>query len=79
LKIRQNCVASTKKGPAPVKIKINSCKVKVKKARNLLSVLSDAKLAWAPHVEQSITKANEALNVIKVIRRFLRYKECYKL
>jgi hypothetical protein len=56
-----------------VTLKINSSKVKTKKVRNLLGVLFDSKMNWPAQVEQ--TKANKALNAIKLIMRFFSYKE----
>jgi hypothetical protein len=38
---------------APISIRINSCNVKSKKVNNVLGVLFDTKLSWAPQVELS--------------------------
>ena len=59
---------------APITIRINNCNVKSKKVINVLGVLFDSKLSWAPQAELSISKANRALNAIKIIRKFFKGK-----
>ena len=64
---------------APITIRINNCNVKSKKVINVLGVLFDSKLSWAPQVELSISKANRALNAIKIIRKFFNSKELIQI
>jgi hypothetical protein len=64
---------------APITIKINNCNVKSKKVINALGILFDSKLSWAPQVELSISKANKALNAIKIIRNFFTSKELIQI
>ncbi len=44
----------------------------IQKVINVLGVLFDWKMTWAPQVEQTITKANKALNTIKLIRKIFQ-------
>jgi hypothetical protein len=42
---------------------------------NVLGVLLDYKLHLSKHVPKSITKANEVLNAIKILRRIFKRME----
>jgi hypothetical protein len=68
-----------KKDLTPVTLKINNSIVRSKKVINVLGVLFDSKMTWAPQVEQTITKANKALNAIRLIRKYFSSRELLQI
>ena len=42
---------------------------------NVLGVIFDSKLNWASHVSKQINKANQALQAIKLIKKFFKPEE----
>ena len=64
---------------APIKIKIGDSILQTKNEINVLGVLFDSKLKWSNHVSKVITKANKALNAIKLIRRYFNSTELLQL
>ena len=61
-------------------LKINELKLISKPFMNVLGVIFDTKLQWAPQVNQSLKKSASALNAIRLIKRFFNTTEltaCY--
>ena len=72
--VKQKFAYSIKK---TVKI-MNTC-IRMQSTINVLGVLFDAKLQWIQHVALTITKANRALNAIKLIKKYFNKKELLSL
>ena len=53
----------------PIKLTINGIELTTKKSMNVLEVHFDTKLNWQTHLQSTITKANKALQAIKLIRK----------
>ena len=68
-----------KKDLTPVTLKINNSIVRSKKVINVLGVLFDSKMTWAPQVEQTITKANKVLNAKRLIRKYFSSRELLQI
>ena len=46
---------------------------------NVLGVIFDMTLSWSKHVQTAVTKANSALNALKLIRKYFNTKELLQL
>ena len=60
-------------------LKINELKLISKPFMNVLGVIFDTKLQWAPQVNQSLKKSASALNAIRLIKRFFNTTELVHL
>ena len=53
--------------------------VTAKDSMNVLGVIFDMTLSWSKHVQTAVTKANRALNALKLIRKYFNTKELLQL
>ena len=60
-------------------ININGTIITTKNDMNILGVQFDTRLTWEKQVTATITKANKALNALRLIRRFFNTKELLQL
>ena len=63
----------------PIIINVNGTNVHTKSVINVLGVLFDSKLQWAAHINSAVTKANRALNAIKLIKQYFTSEELLRL
>jgi hypothetical protein len=63
----------------PIKLTINGIELTTKKSMNVLGVHFDTKLNWQTHMQSTITKANKALQAIKLIKKNFTKKELMTL
>ena len=62
-----------------VKVKIGSTDVTTKTEMNVLGIKFDSKLSWSHQVSEAVTRANRALNAIKLISRYFNSKELLQI
>ena len=60
---------------ALMQITINGENIRTKKKINVFGVNFDSKLQWEPQVCKALTKANKALNAIKLIKNYSNTNE----
>ena len=63
----------------PISINLNNQVIKSNKNINILGVIFDSKLQWADHIAQAITKSMNALNAIRLIKKYFTQKELFQL
>ena len=63
----------------PITVNINGNEVTSKKTINILGVIFDSKLQWSDQVAHSIKRSMNALNAIRLIRRFFKRDELLNL
>ena len=63
----------------PIALKISELTLTSKPFMNVLGVIFDTKLQWAPQVNQSFKKSASALNAIRLIKRFFNTTELVQL
>ena len=68
-----------RKDKPPIEISIFNQLITSKPSMNVLGVAFDSKLSWNTQIANSITKANKALNAIKIIRKYSNTKELLSL
>jgi dsDNA-binding SOS-regulon protein len=68
-----------KKDTQQVTINLGTSRIASKDVINVLGVTFDSKLHWLEHISKTISKANQALNAIKLIRKFFNTKELTSL
>ena len=68
-----------KKDCLPITITLNQIIIRSIDCMNVLGVKFDSKLQWSRHVSHTITRANGALNAIRLIRRYFTSKELLTL
>ena len=68
-----------KKDTTPIEIVLNNISVKSDTSMNVLGVCLDSKLTWSKHVANSISKANQALYAIKLIKKYFNSAEILQL
>ena len=56
-------------------ITLNNCRIKTQTNMNVLGVLFDTKLTWAPQVNQTISKSKIALHAIRLIKPYFTATE----
>ncbi len=64
---------------APVTIRLGDSLIRSKSEINVLGILFDSKLQWSNHVSKAISKANRALNAIKLISKYFATNELLSL
>jgi hypothetical protein len=64
-----------KKDCLPITITLNQIIIRSIDCMNVLGVKFDSKLQWSQHISHTISKANGALNAIRLIRRYFMTKQ----
>ena len=64
---------------AAMVMSVNGVDVSTKSEINVLGVLFDSKLQWGPQVQKTLTKANKALNAIRMIRNYFDQEDLLRL
>ena len=59
-----------KKDHHPIQLRVGNEILTTKNTINVLGVIFDAKLQWAPHISHAISRANTALCAIKLIKKY---------
>jgi hypothetical protein len=78
LKVNENkteLVLFYRKDCRRVTLRINNTRIWSLDYMNVLGVVFDSKLGWAQHIATAVTKANKAINAIRLIRRYFSNKE----
>ena len=68
-----------RKDQQPIQITINDQTITSKLNMNVLGVAFDSKLNWQIQIENTITKAKNALNTIKLIKKYFKKDELLTL
>ena len=68
-----------KRDTTPISILLNGNLVTSKSTINVLGVIFDCKLNWSEHISMAITKANKALNAVRLIKRFFTSKQLVQI
>ena len=63
----------------PLVIKLNGKFIISQTTMNVLGVIFDTKLQWAPQVADCVSRSLNALNVIKLIKKFIKNENYFKL
>ena len=58
---------------------LNGTPIESSSSMNVLGVIFDSRMQWAEHLASCVTKANKALNAIRLIRRYFNTKELLNL
>jgi hypothetical protein len=64
-----------KNDTAPISITLEGPSITSAKNINVLGILFDIKLAWTPHIYNTIVKASKSSNALKLIRKIFNTKE----
>ena len=76
---KTECCVFYKTDVAQRRIKINQEYVATKSIINMLGIVFDSKLQWAPQVAGSISKATRALNGLRLINRYFNMSKLLSL
>ena len=68
-----------KNDTTPISITLKGKVIESVNSMNVLGVIFDSKLSWTNHVALAINKAQNALNALKLIRRFFTHKQLLQL
>ena len=63
----------------PITLNINGIEITSKSTINILGVIFDAKLQWSDHISHAIKRSMNALNAIRLIRRYFKKEELLSL